>query len=101
MLDNKHPFWTCKVPVWHVAYIVLICILIVLFVLLIALGRINDDAYHNFSFAATITSFVLVVVSIVYSIQSGISSLGHMSRIGILQNTSNQMKCLWKMISEK
>jgi hypothetical protein len=81
MADNNHSIWTARVSVWHIAYIVLICTLIILFVLLIAPGRINDDAYHNFSFAATITSIVLAVVSIVYSIQSGITSLGHMSRI--------------------
>lgn len=81
MADNKHSIWTKRVSIWHIAYIVLICVLIVLFVLLIAPGRINDEAYHNFSFAATITSIVLAVVSIVYSLQSGISSLGHMSRI--------------------
>ena len=81
MKDDKSRFWTARVSMWHIAYIVLICLLIVLFVLLIAPGRINDDAYHNFSFAATITSIVLAVVSIVYSIQSGLSSLRHMGRI--------------------
>lgn len=81
MADNKQSIWTKRISVWHIAYIVLICVLIILFVLLIAPGRINDNAYHNFSFAATITSIVLAVVSIVYSLQSGISSLGHMSRI--------------------
>lgn len=90
MSDNKHSIWTARVSVWHIAYIVLICLLIVLFVLLIAPGRINDDAYHNFSFAATITSIVLAVVSIVYSLQSGVSSLGHMSRIQDIEESISE-----------
>ena len=90
MADNKHSIWTARVSVWHIAYIVLICILIILFVLLIAPGRINDEAYHNFSFAATITSIVLAVVSIVYSLQSGVSSLGHMSRIQDIEESISE-----------
>ena len=81
MSENQQSFWTKRVSVWHIAYIVLMCLLIILFVLLIAPGRINDDAYHNFSFAATITSIVLAVVSIVYSLQSGLSSIGQLNGI--------------------
>lgn len=93
MSDNKRGFWTARVSVWHIAYIVLICLLIILFVLLIAPGRISEDAYHNFSFAATITSIVLAVVSIVYSIQTGMSSLGHMTRIrDIEENISEEVQ---------
>lgn len=81
MSEKNNSFGSKKVSVWHIVYIVLICIQFIILVLLIAPGRINDDAYHNFSFAATITSIVLAVVSIVYSLQSGLSSLSHMGRI--------------------
>lgn len=92
MSENKHSLWTAKVSVWHIVYIILICGLIILFFLLLAPGKINDEAYHNFAFAATITSIVLAVVSIVYSIQSGISSLGHISRIhDIEESLSNEV----------
>lgn len=61
--------------------------------LLIIPGRINDDAYQNFSFAATITSIVLALVSIVYSLQSGLSSVGQLhSVIEIESQISNEIK---------
>lgn len=75
--DNKtkHSFWSRKVSIWHIVYLVIICLIFNVFLLCIVPGRINDDAYQNFSFAATITSIVLAVVSIVYSLQSGLSSV--------------------------
>lgn len=79
--NTKKSFWTRKVSVWHIIYLFIICLLINIFLLCILPGRINDEAYHNFSFAATITSIVLAVVSIVYSIQSGLSSIGQFNGI--------------------
>lgn len=70
-----------KVSVWHIIYIVLICTIFCLVVILILPGRICEEAYTNFSFAATITSIVLAVVSIVYSLQSGLSSVGQLNSI--------------------
>lgn len=70
-----------KVSIWHIIYIVLICTIFCLVVILILPGRICEEAYTNFSFAATITSIVLAVVSIVYSLQSGLSSVGQLNSI--------------------
>ena len=78
---TKHSFWSRKVSIWHIIYLVIICLIINIFLLCIVPGRINDDAYQNFSFAATITSIVLAVVSIVYSLQSGLSSVGQLNGI--------------------
>lgn len=78
---TKHSFWSRKVSIWHIIYLVIICLIINVFLLCIVPGRINDDAYQNFSFAATITSIVLAVVSIVYSLQSGLSSVGQLNGI--------------------
>lgn len=79
--NDKHAkgFWGKKVSIWHIIYIVLICGVVSIFILLIAPGRINDDAYQNFSFASTLTSIVLAVVSIVYSLQSGLSTFGQLN----------------------
>lgn len=81
--ENKteHSFWSRRVSIWHIIYLVIICLIINVFLLCIVPGRINDDAYQNFSFAATITSIVLAVVSIVYSLQSGLSSVGQLNGI--------------------
>ena len=81
--DNKtkHSFWSRKVSIWHFVYLVIICLIFNVFLLCIVPGRINDDAYQNFSFAATITSIVLAVVSIVYSLQSGLSSVVQLNGI--------------------
>lgn len=95
MDENKTPksFWTRKVSVWHIIYLFIICLLINIFLLCILPGRINDEAYHNFSFAATITSIVLAVVSIVYSIQSGLSSIGQFNGIKEIESQiSNEIK---------
>ena len=78
---SKHLFWSRRVSIWHIVYLVIICLIINVFLLCIVPGRINDDAYQNFSFAATITSIVLAVVSIVYSLQSGLSSVVQLNSI--------------------
>lgn len=70
-----------KVSVCHIVYIALICAIFCLFVILMCPGKISEEAYTNFSFAATITSIVLAVVSIVYSLQSGLSSVGQLNSI--------------------
>lgn len=81
--DNKgnRSFWGRKVSIWHIIYLIIICLIINIFLLCVVPGHINDDAYHNFSFAATITSIVLAVVSIVYSLQSGLSSQSQLNGI--------------------
>lgn len=74
--DNQH-----QIPFWHLVYVVVICLIVCVFLLCIMPGRVNEDAYHNFSFAATITSIVLAIVSIVYSIQSGLVSFNRIESI--------------------
>ena len=91
-VNNKN-FWSRKISIWHFVYIILFCIFFSIVTLLIMPGRINDDAYQNFSFAATITSIVLALVSIVYSLQSGLSSVGQLhSVIEIESQISNEIK---------
>lgn len=68
----------------HIRYILLVCFLICLFVTLIVPKHVTEEAFQNFSFAATITSIVLAVVSIVYSFYSsgGIAtSIGEMKQV--------------------
>lgn len=68
----------------HIRYILLVCLLICLFVTLIVPKHVTEEAFQNFSFAATITSIVLAVVSIVYSFYSsgGIAtSIGEMKQV--------------------
>lgn len=63
----------------HLIYTIIISIGIVLAVIICQKNAICETAFANFSFAATITSIVLAVVSIVYSILSGINSNNQMS----------------------
>lgn len=82
-----------KISLWHFVYFLLICIMFTVTVLLIMPGRVNDDAYQNFSFAATITSIVLAVVSVIYSLQSSLSSVGQLNAISDIENKiSNEIK---------
>ncbi len=90
---NKKSFWSRKISMWHFVYVILFCIMFSIVTLVLIPGRVNDDAYQNFSFAATITSIVLALVSIVYSLQSGLSSVGQLhSVIEIESQISNEIK---------
>lgn len=60
-----------KISIHHLYYVLIIGLLIIIGLILIVPSRVSDTAFDNFSFASTITSIVLAVVSIVYSIQSG------------------------------
>lgn len=60
-----------KISIHHLYYVLIIGLLIIVGLILIVPSRVSDTAFDNFSFASTITSIVLAVVSIVYSIQSG------------------------------
>ena len=84
--SSEKNFLCRKISLWHFAYLSLFCIMFSIMVLLIIPGRINDDAYQNFSFAATITSIVLAVVSIIYSLQSGLSSVGQLNAISDIES---------------
>ena len=79
-----------RISLWHFVYFSLMCIMFTVMVLLIMPGRVSDDAYQNFSFAATITSIVLAVVSIIYSLQSGLSSVGQLNAISDIEGKISQ-----------
>lgn len=63
-----------KINIHHLYYVLLLAILIIVVLILHIPFGISKYAFDNFSFASTITSIVLAVVSIVYSIQSSNSS---------------------------
>ena len=63
-----------QISIHHLYYVILIAGLILLFVILLFPYGVSRYAFDNFSFASTITSIVLAVVSIVYSIQSPLLS---------------------------
>ena len=59
-----------KVVRLHLIYWAIIFISLAVFLLLIAPGSVNPKAFENFSFASTLVSIVLAVVSIVYSFRT-------------------------------
>lgn len=77
----------------HLIYIIVISILFVIFLIICWVisckQQISDVALQNFSFAATITSIVLAVVSIVYSIYSGAGMSGSVS---LMQDAENKIR---------
>lgn len=84
MKTSNKPFRKRKVSALHLVYIIVIFVIVQLFLLVIYPGRINEYAFDNFSFASTVVSIVLAVISIVYTFQSGQSSsdqLGHIKDI--------------------
>lgn len=96
MESEKNIGW--KVSVWHLIYGVIILVLFAIFLLLVAPGRINENAFSHFSFAATLISIVLAVVSIVYSLQSGLSNNSYKTRMDEIQrNISDRMAELQKI----
>lgn len=84
--NNSNTFWDRQISIWHLIYIAIICLIIIIAVLVIIPGRINEDAYQNFSFASTITSIVLAAVSIIYSIQSGLATGSQMSDVKSIEH---------------
>ena len=71
---------------WHIIYGAIILAILAIFLLIIAPGRINEFAFSHFSFASTLISIVLAVVSIVYSLQSGLSNNSYKTRMDEIQN---------------
>lgn len=65
----------------HLIYVIIIALCIITCIIICQEYAVCETAFANFSFAATITSIVLAVVSIVYSIMSGIFSNNQMSGI--------------------
>lgn len=59
---------TCKI---HLLYWAIIFVLLSLFLILCVPGKINEDAFSNFSFASVLVSIVLAVISIILSLSVG------------------------------
>ena len=55
----------------HLMYWAIIFVMMALFLILCVPGKINDEAFSNFSFASVLVSIVLAVISIVLSISVG------------------------------
>lgn len=55
----------------HLTYWAVIFVILTIFLVLCVPGRINDEAFSNFSFASVLVSIVLAVISIVLSISIG------------------------------
>lgn len=74
----------------HLVYGAIILVLLGIFLILIAPGRINENAFSHFSFASTLISIVLAVVSIVYSLQSGLSNNTYKTRMDEIQRNISE-----------
>lgn len=70
-----------KINIHHLYYTIAIAIVIIVSIVLIIPGRVSENAFENFSFASTITSIVLAVVSIVYSIYAGNASSTQLNNV--------------------
>ena len=71
---------------WHIIYSAIILVILAIFLILVAPVHISEDAFSHFSFASTLISIVLAVVSIVYSLQSGLSNNSYKTRMDEIQN---------------
>ena len=77
----------------HLMYIVIICFIVMVSTLCVMPNYVSDNAFQNFSFASTIVSIVLAVVSIVYSLWSGQkSSNQYLSMAHIESKIDEQLK---------
>lgn len=61
-------FWNKEIKLFHLFYVLAISILIIaiLFIILLA-PKISNEAFQNFSFASTVVSIVLAIISIIFS----------------------------------
>lgn len=85
--DSKNKsFCRKKVSILRLIYVSIIFAIVQVFLLVICPGKISSYAFENFSFASTLISIVLAVVSIVYTLQSGLSSFGQLNSIKTLRN---------------
>lgn len=81
-----------KINKLHLIYCLIISLLLIIFIIicwvLSSKNVISEYVFENFSFAATIASILLAVVSIVYTIYSGAETS---SSIGVLKNVENNI----------
>lgn len=69
----------------HLIYWAIIFGILAVCLLVIAPGCVNPKAFENFSFASTIVSIVLAVVSIVYSFRSKSSTIDNIAGIRVIE----------------
>lgn len=77
-----------KINYLHLVYIIIIFVIILLAIWLVAPYVVCEESLVKFEFAATITSIVLAVVSIIFSISS---SQGISENLGSMRNASEKI----------
>lgn len=87
-----------KVLKVHFVYWILICVIVNLFLLLIIPRQISDAAFTNFSFASTIVSIILAVITIVYSFISGASVSNQLCNISQVESRIGAEVCKLSLI---
>lgn len=90
MGDNNTSLFSRKISVWHVIYLVILTVTINLFLFVICPGKVNDEAMSNVSFASAIVSIVLALVSIIYTLQSGVSSSNRLEGIKSIEDNIHE-----------
>lgn len=89
-MESKEPK---MIKALHLYYVIAIALIIIIVLILFIPSCVSRYAFDNFSFASTITSIVLAVVSIVYSIQSGNASSGQLGEVRDIEQTiSSQLE---------
>lgn len=77
-----------KVNYLHLVYIIIIFVIVLLAIWLVSPYVVCEESLMKFEFAATITSIVLALVSIVYSMSSG---QGISENLGSMRNASEKI----------
>lgn len=77
------------VNILHLIYGGIIALIVIIAVIICQPRAVHPEASNNFAFAATITSIVLAVVSIVYSIQSGSGVSSNLGSIKSIEDSIN------------
>ncbi len=77
----------------HLVYGFIILAILGVFLLLVAPGKVNENAFDNFCFAATIVSIVLAVVSIVYSFRTKNNASDNMAGIREIERGIDDKLC--------
>lgn len=98
--NNKKEFYNRKTSILHLIYVVVILLLIIFF-LFISKYTVCRESLDSFTFAATITSIVLAVVSIVYTIKSGFSNFGRLGNMQAIENKVNDQLNKFSDIAKK
>ncbi len=71
---------------WHYIYLVIIFFVVLVCFILVVKYSVSEDAMDKFSFASTITSIILAVISIIYSLVAGIESANQLNRMNDIES---------------